>query len=287
MRIRMKDKIGICNWAFPALQNPECCTMLSKSGITGLQLELGPRDAKEQPLCNPAVRRRWCEAAADCDITLLSLMLTGLMTHSLTGKKGADSLSAALEMLAQGVDAAHSLGLYKLCLPSFGASTVEDESDLHATASFLREAISRARLRGITVVTENVLGPREMECLETKVSGCALYIDAGNYRFFRDVSLLPQLEALLNRSIDEIHMKDGQAGRPGSCLLGEGDAEINACLAELIKLDYRGWLVLENYYSHPSFLAVHKDPFSLLQRDVAYLRDHFFNRGDTGNMTCE
>lgn len=278
---RMTDKIGICNWAFPALQDPECCAALRAAGIAGLQLELGPRDATAQPLCSPSIRRRWLEAAADCGITLLSLMLTGLMTHSLTGRKGKSSLKAAWDMLTRGLHAARALGLNKLCLPSFSASAVNDEDDLCATADFLRRAVAFARFRNVAVVTENVLPPPKMERLTAEVPGCALYIDAANYRFFRNESLVPRLSRLAAYGIDEIHMKDGSVGKPGTRLLGEGDAEIGACLTALKTLGYKGWLVLENYYTHPSFIAESTKPFDLLRRDIAYLRRHFFNAPQT------
>ena len=70
----------------------------------------------------------------------------------------------------------------------------------------------------------------------------------------------------------QLHVKDG-IGEPGGCLLGEGNTDFFSQMEILKKHDYKGWIIIENYYN---LLPLRKlsalDQMQIINKDLKTLK---------------
>ena len=71
----------------------------------------------------------------------------------------------------------------------------------------------------------------------------------------------------------EIHVKDGIGSVISSKLVGEGDANVRGSIDYLKKINYSGWLHLENYYWKEPLCRENSDVFALLKKDIELLKE--------------
>jgi sugar phosphate isomerase/epimerase len=101
----------------------------------------------------------------------------------------------------------------------------------------------------------------------------AIFFDLQNYFLIRGYNTQEMIQALAS-DICEIHAKDGR-GHMSGALLGTEDAGFYKSVEVLKRINYSGWIHLENYYDQYPLSSTGEDPFKLIRKDLQILRDAF------------
>ena len=138
----------------------------------------------------------------------------------------------------------------------------------------LRNACDIAGENGITIATENVLSPEQIEELIDKVnrSNLKLYFDSQNHYLHKKYAM-PELLDRLMPYVCEVHVKDGKNNDLSGALLGEGNSGFYDSIEVLKKYNYSGWIISENYYDLEPLSLKNDNPVELMKEDLRILKN--------------
>ena len=267
----MGVKIGICEWSLP-VPGPHNCRYLSELGLEGMTLDIGSYE-RNFPLSNKRIQDSYLEEAHKWSIEFPSIAVNDLCNYGMTSEKGTKNREIALSAIYKCIDAAETMTIPVVFLPSFFESDIKKEKDLWLTADCIRLACEYAEGRNITVCTENVLSSEDnlklIDLVDSKTF--KIYFDTQN-PYLNKGYYVPDLIIQLAQYIREVHVKDGMDGDLSGALLGKGKTDFYQSMQALRKINYANWLVIENYYSCKPLSDLYDDPFELLKIDIDILK---------------
>ena len=235
----MKQKYGVCQWCLP-VNGLECCDAVSSLGLDGMELEY-TEELKKQA---KAYRQR----SHDLGIALPTMGMNVFCDHSYTRAEG---YSFFVEQIKQALEIADEIGLQILQIPAFFESAIRTDDALKCAAECLHAACELARPLKLRVGTENAL---------TKEQNLRLFqmVDEDNLAFYFDTQNLLQMEGLpdnglleaMRDRLCEMHVKDCILGTAPIewTVLGTGETGFMDTLSNVKRLNYQGWIHLENDY---------------------------------------
>ena len=243
-------KAGICEWVSP-VTGPGVCRVAAEAGLDGVELDIGSCE-RGLPLSDAVVQRYYREEAERWGVSFSSIALNGMAPHTLLRPDDRGEDETVREILRKSVEAAASLSIPLIQVPSFYDGGMDSPGTMEAAAGYLRYACDLAGERGILIGSENTLTARENLVLIEMVDrpNFRIYFDIENAVFFRGENPAEGIRRL-GDAICEIHMKDGTDDALGSCPLGDGHARFEECIQAIKDIGYSGWLILENSYNRP------------------------------------
>lgn len=263
-------KVGVCSWSLPAGTPRERIECAARSGLSGVQLELGS-EADGYPLSKGDLRAEYRALHDGIGQAYPSLGMNVFCEHAATTPDKADELRKALCL---GIETALELEIPLLQIPSFGASHIHDQAGLSHTIELFRYACEQAANTPILIGSENVLNPDELAQLIAGVDAAnfRIYFDTANPAAMTDLSAVTLLEASLPY-LAETHLKDSRSDK-APVLLGEGDTGYAEVAERLAASEYSGWLVLENPYER-LMAARSLSAEALLRKDIETIEECF------------
>lgn len=264
-------RLGICHWSMP-IDGPYACKWAKEMGFEGIQLEIGSYE-RGFPLSRPSVQQAYLELAAEYGIQYPSIAARVTDDYSMTQPPDTADSVIVWEAIVRSIESAESMGIPTVMIGSFLASDIRNEDDLNRTAEVLTQACDYASNRGIVIAAENLLSVDEMYRLAAQVDrqNLKLLFDTQNYPLRRGYNAAAMLEQLAPLLCDQIHVKDGPKGQISAALLGEGDSDFFRTIESLKRIDFRGWILLENYYDQLPLRLQHEEPIELIKEDKRIL----------------
>jgi sugar phosphate isomerase/epimerase len=269
-----KNKIGICEWAFP-LTGPYSCKIAAELGLEGIELDLGSYELGF-PLSNRVVQQAYREAGEEWGIEYPSIAINALCVYGMTNPENSEKREIAITAIHKGIDAAESLKIPIVQLPSFKDGAIENETGFQLAAKCIRLACEYAQDKGIIIGTENVLSAEDNLRLLNEVghANLKIFFDTQNPYLIKKYQVLEMIQKF-GRHICEVHVKDGNDVMSGA-LLGKGESGFSQSIAALKEIGYTGWIHLENYYNRKPLNSGNEDPFEFLKQDIETLREVLF-----------
>jgi len=74
--------------------------------------------------------------------------------------------------------------------------------------------------------------------------------------------------------IVEVHVKDGKNKDLSGAIIGEGDSGFYKSIETLKRLNYSGWIILENYYDQEPLRLKNNNYFELITQDIEILKNY-------------
>jgi 2-epi-5-epi-valiolone 7-phosphate 2-epimerase len=228
-------------------------------GFQGIHLSSGDLDGSFR-LDDQVLREAYVDAARASGGTLDAVAGGDLNDLGLTSAAGSPEAERCEATIRLAIDAAADMHVPLVFLPSFRAGEIRDDADLHRTATVLASACDYVGGRPVTIATENTLGvDGNLELLRLSGRpGLRILLDTQNPSLWgHDVAAM--IEPLWPYLTDQIHVKDGRAGKMGNAILGDGDAAFATTARELVARGYRGSMISENDYHGARAAAAKRD----------------------------
>ncbi len=270
--MKERVKLGICQWSLP-FEGPYGCKVVREIGLDGIQLDVGSWE-KGFPLSRKSVQQGYLEMGNTHKIAFPSIAVTELDHYSMLAMPGSSEYRVALEGITCAINAAQSMEIPVVMLPSFGESMIRTEEDFTRAVDCLQYACDYAGEKGVTVATENALSASEIYALFEAVGrkNLRLYYDSQNHYLQKGYNIADLLKEV-GSLVCEVHLKDGKEGQLSAALLGEGETGFFQTMRVLQEIQYSGWLVLENYYDREPLRLQGADPLDLVKKDVAIVKE--------------
>lgn len=265
-------KLGACDWALPG--NGQYATRIAHDvGLQALSLRLGLKE-NDYPLTRATMQNIYLDEQQRWGIEYVAVALNDFDNIPMHASLGSEHYETVWRLLAKAPSTAKALGASIIQVPAFGASAITNEEEMERAAAALRHLCGEAGEQDLSVASENILSSEDFEELYERVGSdnFYLYFDSQNYYLnhgWDEVEILTKLYPLM---CDQLHVKDG-AGHLSGSLLGEGDSGFVETMAWLDRHDYRGYILLENYYDVWPLREVMDDPYDILRRDVEILKE--------------
>jgi len=267
-------KLGICQWAIP-LSGPYGCILAGDFGLEGVELELGEYE-NGLPLSKKTVKKIYKKIANNYNIEYPSLATNALLNYGLSNSPESEKGKVVKIIVDTAIETAEELGIEVIQLPSFEDGEINTQEDFENTVDHLKNACDAASSSHITIATENVLSVDNNNRLFERVDkdNLKLMFDTQNYFLFKGYNPSEIIESLHGK-ICQTHIKDGSDSM-SSALLGQGNSGFFQSATSFKKVNFSGWVLLENYYDKWPLLDDHTtDPFELWERDISIAREHF------------
>ena len=160
--------------------------------------------------------------------------------------------------------------------------TSRGEEDFRRTCEKIKMACEIARPMGITIASENVLSVKDTLRMVREIGydNFRIMFDTQNY-YLADGRDEAALLREIHPYVVQVHLKDGYNGNLSGSILGTGESGFFRTAAAIRDTCCTEWLLLENYY-HTQPLSQLGDPFSLLEKDLAAVREVFDIRKPSG-----
>ena len=267
----MAIKFAVCEWSLP-LTGPNNCKIASEAGLDGLSLDMGTYELG-YPLSNKRVQENYLIEKERWNIEFPSIVINDLCVYNLCAPVGSEDYRITMLVATKCVDTAVSMGIDTIFLPSFLASDIKNEEDFQATARFITDVCDYARDTAVFVCWENVLTWQENLRMMEQVNrtNFRFYFDTQNPHAFHGYDAAEMIQKL-GTNIKEVHVKDGFSGQMSVAMLGDGASDFLSSLRALSSIGYDGWLVSENMYFKQPLSDKAADPFTLLDKDIMYLK---------------
>jgi len=150
----------------------------------------------------------------------------------------------AISLIRRALAFSALIGAKVMLLCAYFASNPDTRSKKSSLFDLLRQLEPTARDLGVAIALESPLPAAEVvklvDVLESEFIG--VYYDLGN-AVYLGCDPAAEIE-ILGRRILSIHIKD-TAKNLGDSHLGRGKLNLDASMAALDKIDYRGWLIIE------------------------------------------
>ena len=268
----MNTKLGICNFCVPGT-GVFAPKFVALAGLDGMSIEFGTYE-NHYPTATRQVQDAYLEAAEQYKIEYCNIGCSGFDFIPFNAHRGHPMHEVVKGTIRSAIDSAAYMGIPMVFVPSFGASSIENEDDMTNTIRMFKYACDYARDKGIQISSENKLdADRAIELYESvNADNFSLFYDSNNYFFQKGYDQLELLKKLYPYLGSQLHVKDGKPGVLAGSLLGEGDAGFYDVVNYLRNQNYNGWLVMENLYEKQPTIGFETDVFALFLRDVEILK---------------
>lgn len=270
-----KIKYGSTVWGLPG-HSLYAARQAKQAGLDGLQLELGSYEFG-YALAQKGVQEGYLEDADRYSLEYPAIVLNDLMKHGYA--KGCDTEDGkiAFDMMELGIEVAEEMHIDSIMIPNFGENRLREPIHIENTIRALQFVCKKAKIKNITVLTENPLSWRQQLDLLKKVGtdNLKVHYDSQNMKYNWNLNQCEELRKLYPHMASQLHVKDG-FGKPypaGSRPLGKGDTDFFGQMNILKELGYEGWIITENYYCLKSIRddRVRNSQWDLLKNDLETL----------------
>ena len=253
-------RVAMCDWSM-GRTHVGAMELAKGIGLDGVEVSIGfPADNLQ--LRQPKVQQAYLAAAKKHGLAMPSVAMGVLNNVPLMSEP-----KAAL-WVADTIDATRKLGAKVILLAFFGTGELKEENkeDMRRVTEVVKELAPRAEKAGVVLGLETYLRAEALISIldQVKSKAVQVYYDVYNAAH-KKYDVLKEIRLLGRERICQVHFKEG------SNLLGAGKIDWPAVAAELERIKYAGWLVLET--SSPNDVV--KDT----QTNLAYLRGLFDGDG--------
>jgi sugar phosphate isomerase/epimerase len=276
----MEIKYAVTQWSLPG-NFGYSVKYAAEAGLDGMQIELGALE-NGYYMAEKKVQNDYLEDGKKYGIEYPSLVLNCLSIHGFVGDESEDDYKIAMESLDLSLDVAESMKIGMIMVPQFWGNEITDDRTFENTVKVMKKFCGNALERGIKITSETILAAdRQIELMKAvDMPNLSTLYDSQNYHFFYGYDQKEVFEKLYPYISDQVHIKDGigldgKGGVLSGALLGEGDSDVRSTADILKKNDFKGWLILENYYYLEVFRTSAIGQFGSLDRDVKYLKSLF------------
>jgi len=264
-------KFGICHYSLP-MDGPCALEIAKEVGFDGVQLDIIKNYKNQYALAEKITQKKFMELGKKYGIEFPSVSVRQLDESTIFGEDN----SVGVNAIKVAIEVARDMGAPIVLVPTFANSEIKSEENFSQAVEILSQACDLAADYGITIGTENVLPPDEIEKLLDEVArpNIKFYFDIQNHYIHKGYNSAKLLERLMPH-VCEVHVKDGKNKDLSGALLGQGDAGFYQCVEVLKKHNYSGWIVTENYYDLKPLSLGNDDPVELMRMDLQTLKDTF------------
>lgn len=267
-------QLGVCEWGFP-MPGPYAVRTAAEYGFSGMELDFGAYE-KAYPLSVPAVQRAYLEMADAYGMDFPSMTIDSLNWYGLSRPLHSRNGMIAFDGIRRGIEAAAAMGIPVIQLPSFNDGAIRNETDFHNTCEKIKMACEIARPLGITIASENTLSAKDTQRMVREVGygNFGIMFDTQNY-FLADGRDTAALLREIHPYVVQVHLKDGYNGKLSGSVLGTGESGFFRTAEAIKETACTQWLLLENYYHTQPMSNLDSDPFRILEKDLAVVREVF------------
>jgi sugar phosphate isomerase/epimerase len=273
----MDIKYGITEWGLPG-KGRYSVKFTGEAGLDGLQLDFGSYE-EGYFMAQRRMMDAYLEDGAKYGVAFPSVVLNDLGFHGFVDGPGSKDYEIAVESLYIGLETAKYMNVGALMVPQFWANEITDDRKLENAAAVLKRLCEKAGEYGIDIMSETTLDAKRQIALMQAVDmpNISTFYDSQNYYFFKGYDQKQTIETLYPYMGRQLHVKDCvghdyDGGVLSGALLGQGDSDFMATVDHLRKMDYSGWVILENYYYVQPIRDKNEDQYELLAQDLAYLK---------------
>ena len=271
----MNVKFGVIDYALPGKRIGNI-KLASDLGLEGIQIIYITPEDEPFMLDYQWHRDYYLEMGEKYNVRFPSVNVSDFDFVGMLHPKNTDKGKLVYDIIDRTIDMAAYMGMEMVLYPSFGDGEIRTEEELETTAEALRYGCAEAAKYGMTVTSENTL-PQEWILKLVQLVGqpnFSITYDTQNYWRVARIPQLGVIDFLYKNNLlyPEIHVKDGTGNMISSKIIGTGDADVMGSIDYLKKINYKGWLYLENYYSKPPLCYEDPDIFSLIKRDTEILK---------------
>ena len=269
-----KFKFGLCEWSV-AQRGFDLCKLASESGLDGIQLCVGLEASEGKGLVDERLQKEYLEGRDEFKIDFTSISVTALDYFSMSKPENENEYNMAMSFVYQAIDIAAKFDIKMVMCPSFNKSAIVDQDSFSKTANNFNKFCQYAKKNNIMISTESNLPADDILKLINIVGEEQLfvYFDTQNH-YLKNRSNMADLYRKLAPFICEIHVKDGVDDDLSGALLGKGSTGFYDTAEAILKSNYTGYIVLENYYHLPP-LCCEDNSIILLKKDIETLKRVF------------
>jgi sugar phosphate isomerase/epimerase len=247
--------------------------LVAEAGLDGMSIEFGTYE-NGFPLSNRRIQDAYREARERHGIEYCNIGCSGFDFIPFHAHRGHALYDIVKKFVKDAIDAAAYLEIPLVFMPAFHASAIDTEDEFRRAAEMFRYACDLASEKGIKIGSENMMdSERQLRlCEEVGRDNFGIFYDSDNYFYNKGYDQIEILDAVYDRIVPQLHVKDGKRGVLAGALLGTGDAGFYDVMAYLRKRNYEGWLIIENLYEREPLRALNEDVYATFRQDVEILK---------------
>ncbi|MGI5849813.1 MAG: sugar phosphate isomerase/epimerase family protein [Christensenellales bacterium] len=279
----MDVKLGVTQWSLPG--NGMCAVrIVADAGLDGLQIELGSYELG-YPMAQPRMQDMYLDEAAKYGISFPSIVLNDINIYPMIADKDSEKYKIGMDMLKTAVQVADRMKVPVVMIPSFLDNDIKTPQDMDRTVEALKYVCELAGEKGIEISSEGTISyDKHLEIVErVGYKNISIFYDSMNYKLFKGYDQAETLLGYYDKMTPQLHVKDGKTSDVkgpedlwkiiSSALLGKGDTGFYKTIEILKEKNYKGWIILENYYQHLPLRLVNEDQFEIMAQDIRILRE--------------
>ena len=279
----MDVKLGITQWSLPG--NGMCAVrIVADAGLDGLQIELGSYELG-YPMAQPRMQDMYLEEAAKYGVSFPSIVLNDINIYPMIADKNSEKYKIGMDMLKIAVGVADRMKVPVVMIPSFLDNEPTTPEGVDRTVEALKYVCELAGEKGIEISSEAPISyVTHLEILDkVGYKNCSIFYDSMNYQLFHGYDERETLLGYYHKMTPQLHVKDGITANVkgpedlwtiiSSALLGKGDTGFYDTIKILKEKNYKGWIIIENYYQHLPLRLLNDDQFAIMAQDIQILKD--------------
>lgn len=232
--------IGVCDWMILKRQKIGAFALTKEIGADGVQLDmgsLGSRDTFDNKLNDPEIRQQFLEAAAQEDVAISSLAMSGFYGQSFAERPTVST------MVDDCIKTMTAMGIKVAFLPLGVEGDLIKKPELRpAIIARLKEAGKKADKAGVVIAVETALDAKEEKKFLEEIGSPAIkssFNFANAIRNGKDIS--NELKILGKENIGQIHCSDTD----GVWIEDNPKLDMTSIKATLDQMGWSGWLIIE------------------------------------------
>lgn len=273
-------EFAACEWAFPCWGSVSV-KMASEAGFTGVQLGDGGGSMHNYSLRNKKIQDYYLNAGAKYGISFPQIHLYTL-GHQGYYRNYPDSREGQIcrESIRQGIIAASEMGVPCVCID---AMRLNDPAKMANALDAAAYAVKLADEYGINIAMETDLTLQgHFDFLDRFGGKLKLCFDTHNPCMYGTGYPPDMIRTLGKERIDHFHIKDNGGNEDGYITVesplvpfGTGVTYFREAAQAVKDTGYRGWIVSENMYYHPSMMEGARSYVESAARDVEALKEAY------------
>ncbi len=259
-------KYGVCAWSLP-MTTEESFAYANKMGLDGISIGDGYKDGII-PLLDKSLQEHYLQLSKDNHVEIIALAINSFCDFGMSKVEKFETVKYIFE---SAVSIAKSMNITVIQVPSFFDGEIRCEEDLLQTIKCLEYGVSLLEGTGIELGYENALSYEDNMriCEIMKGKPYFIYFDTQNPLRYGEIKNPEVLAAQLMPYIKQMHVKDSYDDDSIPLQLGEGNTHFNETIAEFIKAEYKGWVIMESEYRQ------YENYTDILAQDITMLKNLF------------
>lgn len=265
------NKIGICEWSLP-IDGPYACKLVAELGFDGLQINIGDYH-RGFSTSRKLVQDAYLEMAVKSGIEFPSMAARVTDYFTMFPSRDVEESRIVRSGINKAIQACQEMDIPILLIPNFVKSEITNQKEFEEAVEVFQVACDEAGERDIIIAAENTLSTADTNRFLTEINrnNLRIYFDTQNYYLAKCFDTPQMLDELIE-NVCEIHVKDGKGKDLSGALLGQGDTNFYGSMEIVKEHNYRGWIVIENYYDQKPISDQDADLKALITEDLKTLK---------------